>query len=53
MLRLLPEGDAEELPSLHHQEYSKPADTLYRVGQELSTKVGYLVIHIEGVLRIE
>ena len=36
------EGDAEELPRLHNQEYAKSADSLHRLGKELLAKVGDL-----------
>lgn len=41
MLRLQYERGAQELPSVHHQKYTKSADTLYCMGKELSVYVRY------------
>lgn len=35
VLRLCPQRGTEELPRLHHSKYSKPANPLHCMGQEL------------------
>jgi hypothetical protein len=39
MLRLHDQGDAKDLPSLHHSKYAKPTDSLYSMGKELFIEV--------------
>jgi hypothetical protein len=47
LLRLHAEGDSEELPCLHNQEYAKPANPLHRLGKELFAEVGDLVVQFD------